>query len=160
MDKQLGHIIDESVKLERNVGELYKLFSQTFDMDAPFWDTLCKEEKHHARLIEKLGGLDFLTYKLIPEMLSERLNEICEANTSITSCIGKYRTNPPTREEAFNLALKLEESATEIHYQEFMDSNADDILAQTFQRLNANDKDHFIRISAYMKANGIPEKQR
>ena len=158
MDKHLGHIVEESVKLERNVGELYKVFSQTFDEDAPFWDRLCEEEENHAQLIEKVGGLDFLTNKIIPDMLSEKLNEIREANRSISSCIDENRSKPPSREEAFNLALKLEDSATEIHYQKFMNNDSEDMLSQTFQRLNADDKDHFTRISAYMKEHGISEK--
>ncbi|MFC1551838.1 rubrerythrin family protein [Candidatus Latescibacterota bacterium] len=155
MDKQLGHIIDESVQLELNVGELYKLFNRTFPEDAPFWDELYEEEQHHANLIRKVGGLDFLTYKIIPKMLSAKIDEIREANETICSCTDKYMANPPSREEAFNLALELEDSACEIHYQEFMENELDDMLTQTFQKLNADDKNHFLRIRAYMTEHGI-----
>jgi hypothetical protein len=155
MDKQLGHIIDESVQLELNVGELYKVFSRTFQEDAPFWSELYEEELHHANLIKKVGELDFLTQNLIPNMLPVKLDDIRETNESISACIGKCTSNPPSRDEAFNLALELEGSAGEIHYQEFMDNEQDDILSKTFQKLNAGDKDHYTRISAYMTEHGI-----
>ena len=155
MDKQLGQIVDESVQLELNVGELYKIFSLTFKEDASFWGELYEEEKHHANLIRKVGGLDFLTYKIIPKLLSAKLNEIKETNDTISSYIDEYKTNPPSRKEAFNLALEIEGSAGEIHYQEFMENELDDMLTQTFQKLNADDKDHYKRIRAYMIEQGI-----
>ena len=158
MDKQLSLIIDESAQLERNVGELYSVFSQTFQEDSVFWNELYEEEITHANLIEKVGALDFLTYKIIPNMLSEKIDEIQNANKYISACIDECNSNPPSREEAFNIALELEDSACEIHYQEFMDNEIDDILTQTFQKLNADDKDHFCRINAYMTKHGISKK--
>ena len=155
MDKQLGQIIEESIKLERNVGELYSVFGQTFKEDAPFWEKLAGEEKNHANLIGKVGELDFITHRIIPDMLSAKLHEIRKTNKSIESFIEEYKTNPPSRENAFILALKLENSATEIHYQEFMDIDDSNPLIQTFQNLNAEDKNHYNRIRKYMKENGM-----
>ena len=65
MNKELKQIIDESVQLELNVTKLYKIFNQAFQEDANFWWTLSEEEENHANLIRKVGGLDFLTYKII-----------------------------------------------------------------------------------------------
>ena len=155
MNKELKQIINESVQLELNVTKLYKIFNQAFQEDANFWWTLSEEEENHANLIRKVGGLDFLTYKIIAEMLPVKLQEIREANEKISSCIDEYKSNPPSREEAFNVALEIEESAGEIHYQRFMRKESDDMIAQTFQKLNNDDKDHFARLRSYMNEHGI-----
>ena len=155
MNKKLKQIIDESVQLELNVAELYKIFNQAFQEGPYFWWTLSEEEENHANLIRKVGGLDFLTYKIIAEMLPAKLHEIREANEKIYSCIDEYKSNPPSREEAFNVALEFEESAGEIHYQRFMKKESDDMITQTFQKLNNDDKDHGERLRSYMNENGI-----
>ncbi|MFC1651441.1 rubrerythrin family protein [Candidatus Latescibacterota bacterium] len=155
MNKHLGQIIDESVQLELNVAELYKIFNKAFQEDAYFWRALSEEEENHANLIRKVVGLDFLTYEIIPEMLPAKLQEIREANENISFYIDEYKSNTPSREEAFNVALEFEDSACEIHYQEFMKKELDDMLTQTFQKLNKDDKDHFTRLRSYMKEHGI-----
>jgi len=155
MNKKLKQIIDESVQLELNVAELYKIFNQAFQEDAYFWLKLSEEEENHANLIRKVGGLAFLTYKIIAKMLPAKLQEIREANEKISSCIDEYKSNPPSREEAFNVALEFEESAVEIHYQRFMRKESDDMIAQTFQKLNNDDRDHFARLRSYMNEHGI-----
>ena len=47
--------IDESIQLELNVAELYKIFNQEFQEDAYFWRALSEEEENHANLIKKIG---------------------------------------------------------------------------------------------------------
>ncbi|MFC1552529.1 hypothetical protein ACFL6P_08205 [Candidatus Latescibacterota bacterium] len=155
MNKQLKLLIEESIKLELNVAELYKFFNQAFREDAYFWWTLIEEEKNHANLIRKIGELDFLTNEIIAEIIPAKLQTISEANEKLSSCVDEYKTNPPSREEAFNVALKFEKSAVEIHYQKFMNKNVDDMLTQTFQNLNDGDKDHIKRLRSYMEEHGI-----
>ncbi|MFC1539425.1 rubrerythrin family protein [Candidatus Latescibacterota bacterium] len=158
MIKHLKQTIDESIQLELNISELYLIFNQAFREDAYFWWTLIEEEKNHANLIRKVGGLDFLTNEIIAEMLPAKLQKIRKANEKLSSCIDEYKSNPPSRDEAFNIALEFEESAVEIHYQKFMNINVDDMLTHTFQKLNADDKDHYTRIRSYMKEHGIQKQ--
>ena len=61
----------------------------------------------------------------------------------------------PSREDAFNLALKLAQSAGEIHFQQFMEKSSGSKLDLIFKRLNGDDKDHAMRILSYMKDYGI-----
>ena len=155
MNKKLEQIIDGAEQLELNVAELYKIFNKLSRKDAYFWWQLYEEEENHAYLIRKIGELDFLTNKIIEEMLPVKINIIHEANEKICSYINEYKSNPPSREEAFNIALEIEESVGEIHYQNFMTKESNDIVTQTFQRLNNDDKDHFIRLRSYMNEHGI-----
>ena len=155
MKNKLKKHIDESIKLELNVAELYKIFNQLFPEDAYFWWKLYEEEQNHANLIRKVGELNFLTNKIIMEMLPTKLIEIKEANQKIISFIKKYKSKPPSRQEAFNVALEIEQSASEMHYQVFMKKESDNIIAQTFQKLNNDDIDHFERIRSYMNKRGM-----
>ena len=66
-----------------------------------------------------------------------------------------FRNKPPSREEAFNTALRVEKSAGEIHFQRAMAKEADSDIMELFQQLNKDDMDHADRIRAYMQQQGI-----
>ncbi|MFC1651148.1 rubrerythrin family protein [Candidatus Latescibacterota bacterium] len=155
MLKHLKHTIDESIQLELNISELYMIFNQAFEEDAYFWCELSEEELNHAELIRKAGKIEILPDGIVPELLHSILQDIIEENKRIVSFIDKYKLNPPSREDAFKVALEIEDSAIEMHFQEFMESHSDSVLFQLFQKLNADDKDHYIRIRRYMIEHGI-----
>ena len=155
MNSKLKQIIDESVQLELNLAELYKIFNQAFREDAYFWLTLSEEEERHATLIRKAGKIEIQPDGILTEMLHTTLQELIDGNKKIVSFIVKYKSKPPSREEAFNVALEFEESAGEIHYQKFMEKHSDKILYQLFQKLNKEDKDHIARLRSYMNEQGI-----
>ena len=73
----------------------------------------------------------------------------------LLSLINKFNQKPPTREKALSTAYKLENSAGELHFQQFMNTESDDTVAKVFQHLNADDKDHAERIFKYAEENGI-----
>ncbi|MFC1538304.1 rubrerythrin family protein [Candidatus Latescibacterota bacterium] len=155
MFKHLKQTIDESIQLELNISDLYTIFNQVFREDAYFWWTLSEEEERHAELIRKAGRIEILPDGIASEMLCPELQDIIDTNNKIVSFIDKYKLNPPSREEAFNVALEIEQSAGEMHFQEFMENSSDNILFQLFQKLNKDDKDHYARISSYMEEHGI-----
>ena len=92
-------------------------------------------------------------------MLASSLEELRSANSTIVELLEKHQDTPPSREDAFNLALKLEQSAGEIHFQQFMEKSSTSKLDSIFQRLNRDDKDHAIRIRSYMQDHGIKIKE-
>ncbi len=49
----------------------------------------------------------------------------------------------------------IENSAGELHFQEFIKKEDNSAIHEIFMRLNADDKDHAKRISFYMEAHGI-----
>jgi ferritin len=53
------------------------------------------------------------------------------------------------------VALKMEMSAGELHFQHTMSRPADSKVLKLFQTLNQDDKDHAKRIRDYMKENQI-----
>lgn len=78
-----------------------------------------------------------------------------QSNKYIVQKIEDFRENPPTREEAFNMAVAMESSAGEIHYQRMMTGEAGSVVEKIFQKLNGDDKNHAKRIIAYMRNNNI-----
>lgn len=155
MNEEVSELIEESVQLELNVGELYLVFHRVSPDDADFWWRLFVEEKNHAALIRSIEE-GFMPAGILPdELLSSSLGKIREANTAIVALIARFKTASPSREEAFSIAHKLEESAGEIHFQTFMEKQTESTIDQVFQRLNREDKDHATRIRSYMEKHGI-----
>ncbi|MCD6174727.1 MAG: hypothetical protein J7K65_03030 [Planctomycetes bacterium] len=154
MDNNLIKLAEEAMRLEYNVSKLYMIFRDAYPEDEQFWWQLVIEEGNHAALIK--SGLDyFMPVGLFPDGMLPLMEELQEANKELGSLLEKYTANPPSRETAFNVALKTEMSAGEIHFQNTMTKSADSKVLAMFQKLNQDDKDHAKRIRAYMKENQI-----
>ncbi len=148
-------LLEKSVQLERLVAELYLLFAGQFLQDAPFWLQLCEEEKQHAHLLESirssLAEVNRSVSKIVASSVDDLRQSIKELETFTETC----RNAALTRELAFHAAIRFEESAGEIHYQEFMESNPGTPIYNIFRQLNKDDKDHAERIRSYMKEKNI-----
>ncbi|MFC1551601.1 rubrerythrin family protein [Candidatus Latescibacterota bacterium] len=155
MIKHLKQTIDESINLELNISELYLIFNHAFQEDAYFWWELSEEELNHAELIRKAGRIDILPDGILSELLHSILQDLIDDNIEVISFINKYKLKAPSREEAFSVALEIEKSASEKHFQKFMANYSDNVLFQLFQKLNKDDKDHYDRIHSYMIEHGI-----
>ncbi len=155
MNKKLSQLIDESIKLELNVAKTYMFFCDTFPEDSDFWRKLVLEEENHADIIE-LGRVTFLLSLQFPsEFLASSVQMLYKTNSKLISILNEYNKKPPPREKAFNIALDIEQSAGEIHYQLAMEKSTTSSIMKIFQGLNKDDKDHINRIRTYMGDNGI-----
>lgn len=155
MNNDVTSLIEESINLELNVSKIYTHFYKLFPDDAAFWWKLVVEEKNHAALIRS-GKEYFEPLRKFPhDLLAPLLQILKDANSRLDSLIKKYEETPPSREEAFNIALKIEESAGELHFQKFMDKEANSTTDNIFKELNKGDKDHAMRICRYMEEHGI-----
>ena len=159
MEKDFIALIDESIKLELNVADLYMLFLKLFPADADFWWKLVLEEKNHAALIRS-GKEYFEPLNKFPhDLLANSLQKVKDTNSSLKSMIKKLESVSPLRQEAFNIAFEIENSASELHFQKFMNKKEANLkIDDIFKRLNKDDKDHALRISSYMEKHGIPWK--
>ncbi|TKJ37660.1 MAG: hypothetical protein CEE38_06200 [Planctomycetes bacterium B3_Pla] len=155
MNRELSLLFDESIRLESNVADLYVMFQDMFPEDADFWRALIIEERKHGTLLTN-GKAHFAPGNTFPvDLLSDTLDEMKDANTNLAKLISQYREKPLSRETAFNVAITVEQSAGEIHFQAFMDKKADSRYVELFQKMNGYDKDHENRIRAYMKDHAI-----
>jgi hypothetical protein len=158
MEHDIDKILDVSIALELQVADLYLLFCHQFPHDGDFWWTLMLEEQNHAALLRSIKEV-FVPRGNIPEkMLAGSYATLAQTCAHLRYWHEHYRKTAPARIRAFNLALNIESSAAELHFQRYMDRNPGNKMDEVFQQLNADDKDHARRIREYMEAHGIEEK--
>lgn len=155
-NKDLRPLIEEAIKLELGMARLYLLCHHVFPEDAGFWWKIAIEEEHHAALLRS-GEQYFLDAGEFPvELVGSSLAALANFNGEIESIFRQGSDALPSREFVFNLALKLEESAGEVHFQNAMhETDHPSEAIKLFQSLNEGDKDHAERIRKYMRQNGI-----
>ena len=156
----LRQLIEEAIKLELNMAKAYLSFHHRFAEDADFWWQIAIEERNHAALL-KVGEQYFLDAGMFPsELVDTSLESLVNANNELECALMREKVTPPTRESAFNFALRFEESAGEIHFQHAMQKAEHPSEAiKILRSLNEADKDHANRIRSYMHQNGIVETQ-
>ncbi|MFC1489666.1 rubrerythrin family protein [Candidatus Latescibacterota bacterium] len=159
-EQLLEKIMDESILLELKISELYKVFNQAFPEDAYFWWQLSGEEEEHAALIRDTVKINIETFDVLAGMFSPTLKKLKDANEKITGLIKEFSEQPPARESALNLALEIEHTSGEIHFQKFMTKKTDDLIIQLYQKLNKSDSNHFLRIKEYMTEHNIPIEKK
>ncbi|MDP8305254.1 MAG: rubrerythrin family protein [Candidatus Chlorobium antarcticum] len=153
MTVSLYQLLEASIQLELNLAKLYTLFNDLFEEDEEFWWQLAMEERGHAALLQQEKKDPSVVF---PEnLLTKDLEALNEANRLIINLVTQFQEQPPTRRDAFDMALELELSAGESHYQEFLDSPSESATANIFKQLNQEDRDHAERIRSYMKEAGI-----
>ncbi|MBL7129164.1 MAG: rubrerythrin family protein [Ignavibacteria bacterium] len=160
MKDELSQLLDEFIHLEINVAEIYNIFHYTFPEDDDFWWRLHLEESNHAALIKSAKDVFVPVGKFPSEFLSVSLEDLRDSNTELFNIVKKYKDTRVSRDVAFNIALQLENTKGERHYQRFMNKKSDTKLDEIFQRLNNDEKNHALRISSYMIDHGIEIQEK
>ena len=155
MEKDLAALIKESIDLELNIAELYLVFHNLFPEDLAFWWNLTVEEENHAALLRSGKELFLPRNKFPRDLVHGFLQDLINKNRELNSLIEECDRNPPSREEAFNIALSIENSMSELHFQRFMDREPSSRMEEIFQKLNQDNKNHAEKISSYMKGKNI-----
>ena len=84
--------------------------------------------------------------RLKVEILCHSLPALVRINNRFASLLQEYREKSPSRMTAFNMAISLEESAGEWHYQKAMEMPTGSEYLQLFKTLNKDSRDHADRI--------------
>jgi len=151
MNFELEDLINESIRLEKNVGQLYKFFHLNFPEDQDFWWQIYMEEQNHASLIAGMKHTVLIKKDIPEELFDFAIDDLRATNLLISKLIENYKSQKPERAETFKTAWKLENTAGEMHIQNIAESQSDFEMIKIFQKLNADDKDHALRIKAYAK---------
>jgi len=138
------------IELEENASRLYLTFSSLIKEDYNFWWGLSNEELNHSAILKT--GIQFAKINKLPHITTENLEDVRKLNKQFDGIIEDFEKNP-NRQKAFEIALEIESSAGESHYQEFMDTQSDDKVVQILQKLNKEDDDHYNRIKKYYGEN-------
>jgi hypothetical protein len=155
MNRDYEQLLDESIQLELNVGQLYLLFHQLFPEDAEFWWALSIEEENHAALLRTVQEMENLNVAMPPDLFPEGLHDLKESNKLINQARIDFK-DQPDRIKAFQFAYLIENSAGEYHYDAFMQNAPESRITDIFKLLNGDDVDHANRIRQYMEQHRIP----
>ena len=154
MHTHFSELIDEAIELELNVGRLYLVFYSLFPEDAAFWWTLAIEEENHAALLRTVQLMDASRVSIPAGIIPTVLAELKNSNQLILDAMEDFKKNPE-RVRAFQLALQIEISAGELHFDNFMKNAPESPVTEIFRKLNGDDVNHANRIRDYMKDHQI-----
>ena len=158
MQYALEQFIDEAIQLELNAAEIYYIFAAAIPEDANFWATLAWEEKNHASVL-KTGKEVLIPMDKFPlEILPNVIQTIVDTNLWLNSLKEKFAEIKPDRETAFAIAIKIESSAGEQHFQRVMENPSDSNMVKILQELCEDDINHLSRIREYMTSGSKPGK--
>ena len=156
MKDDFDRVIEEAIKLELYVADLYLLFHRIFPEDSHFWWALAIEEQNHAALLKTVHQMSRSELKIPGGIIPEELEELVHTNNGLQQAYEEFETHPD-RIGAFQFAFDVENSAGEQHYESFMKYGADSRLKSLFLKLNGDDINHAERIRQYMIKHQIPE---
>jgi rubrerythrin len=141
-------LLDEAINLELNIQDLYVFYSKTYSRDHTFWWKLQLEEGNHASLLKALRKeLQETLIQDASSILSEDYEELKKANDLIKTTLTKWKSKPASQSEAYQFALKLEQSAQELHLQNTIEKESELEIIKLFKKLTGSDRDHAKRIS-------------
>lgn len=150
---QKSEYIDQLVNLELNASEIYRLFSELNELDKDFWWGLSMEEVNHASLLKSIHY--YVNLDIFPdEMIFKNIQEVIDINKYLIDIIEDFKKNP-SRKRSFDIAIEIENSAAESHFEKVMTKQTDNNVLNVFKKLNKDDINHLNRILKYMKENNI-----
>jgi len=80
MSETLEQLMDESIKLERNVADVYKIFLTTFPEDSELWSKLIREEEKHADVIQSMRSSLLLLRQFPSGILTSSMKMLKKTN--------------------------------------------------------------------------------
>ena len=150
MNYCLEDFIEEAIQLEMNAADLYTLFSEAIPADADFWAGLSWEERNHASLLKTARDVLLPVEQFPGEILPNFIQSLVDTNNWLNSLRDEFAKEPPDRKSAFAIALKVENSAGEKHFQRVMAGPSESKFVKVFQELCEDDINHYDRIKKYM----------
>ena len=143
------NLIEESVKLELNISQLYDVYVSAFPEHADFWQQLSIEELAHARLIRSVKD-EFIKAGGFPSgLITDCIDILVMSNTKIKVLIEQAKLHPPNEIEACDLSYKLERDVGESHYIQYMEKTPVPAVESIFEQIVKGDREHERRIKEH-----------
>ena len=132
--KLTARVLDLSIALEEKIGRIYAIFAKHYPENRIFWSRLKTEEEKHAVILEGLRpwlnmGAD------IKNLLLPDITELSNRNAALDAVLSSLEHERIDRDTAFNLAYRIELTASEIHFQNIMTENTSNPMLVAMQEL-------------------------
>ena len=155
MDKKITEILDEFIRQELLVLDIYSLFEKTFREDSEFWYKLSQEELSHSITLEAERD-SFSEEGLLPvELVQVDLEALQKQNSLLSGFYEELKNSAPSREQAFSIAYALEQTMLETIYASCLDKHPETRALKIFQSISSDEKEHIERILQYASKIGI-----
>lgn len=154
MTKEMMNLINEAILVEKNVADLYMLFYRQYPEDAGFWWKISLEEQNHAALLKTARQMITSSVDVPDGLFPDAIAELERTNLEIREAMAAFEKRPD-RKRAFETAYRIEHSAGELHFDNFMKATSGSPVHEVFKKLNGADVDHARRIRQYMVDQGI-----
>ena len=115
MGEKIKDIISKMEMLERIVGQLYKVYVDSFQADSSFWVQLSKEEEDHAGMIKELEK-EVQNSNLSFDETRFNLNAIQTTIRYVQQKIKQANDGLLTAQEAYNIAWDIENGLLEKNF--------------------------------------------
>ncbi len=135
------HLIDQLVKYESSIAELYFAFSQAYPEKVNFWLKISEAEKEHARLLQSLntvmdqGYLFFNLNRFDQGTIDAQIKRVTKETAAVKEA-------PPSLLQAMAIALSIEASIVDAHFYDTVTSDcpefktmADHLARETQQHI-------------------------
>jgi rubrerythrin len=150
MSRLNANIVRSMILLERKVGLLYSLFEKKYPQDCAFWKQLVVEEVNHAGLLETLLEYIIDSKDIHKILLEVDEDSVLAINDKLENIIATFNDTAFSRENALLVALQIEQSAGEAHFQRVSAATDASVPVSIFQSLVGDDRDHANRINKYI----------
>ena len=134
-------LIGQMALNEDKIMLLYWEYAKAFPLFTKFWNKLAEEEKDHAHMLRGIAGLvDDKDTRA--GMYAVTLGQVNGSINFIDAQINNVRAKKVKSDEAFDMALKIENSMLEDNVFSFF-SSKDKKIQELFNRLQDDTKKHF-----------------
>jgi hypothetical protein len=154
MPVPVQEVVEEAIRYEHNLAELYNEFSSLFDQDTELWWGLSVSEKEHAMLLE--SGRALFRDEFARDTVPADLEAMRASNASLESILEGLRSETPSRVEAFRISLDLERDANELTLHRILRIDAEQQADEIVTRIRREDSAHEEAVRDYAMRNGVP----
>ncbi len=141
--------------MEKAVASIYSTFMQLFPKEKDFWEGLYEDEMEHLSFLADADYKKILKKGIQTTVFPPSL-QLVEKTLNYAENIKKQiKLNPVSLEDAFGLALKLEESIVETFANELIANLAADVDKSVVKTIVAGERLHIDKIREMMIKKGF-----
>jgi rubrerythrin len=155
MNRELSERIEACVAVELLAAEIYLILADSFPAERDFFMDLCQQEQEHADILTI--GMGFQRVGEVPDyIVPESFLRIYETFKLARDIKKKLENEKVSLKGALSMALELEDSIAERHFQDiFSHAESDSYIINKLKTLQSDSKRHADKIKDFMKSKNL-----
>lgn len=155
MTNELSQRIEACIAVELLAAEIYLIMAACFPDERDFFMDLCEEEQEHADILKLAMG--FQRIEKVPDyIVPDSFLNIYETFKLARYLKNTLENREVSLKEALAMALELEDSFAEKHFQDvFSHTESDSYIINKLNSLQSDSRRHSDRINDLMKSKNL-----